>query len=98
MRTRRFTGLRNEFSKKAENRAHAVALHMIYYNFLRIYQSLRTAPAMAANVTKRLWEMGDVVDVVEDKGGLHLRHGLFIALPTVRDVNVTPSGLGGYGL
>jgi hypothetical protein len=29
-----------------------------YYNFVRIHQTLRTTPAMAAGVTKRLWEIG----------------------------------------
>jgi hypothetical protein len=46
-------------SKKIENHAHAVALHFMYYNFVRIHKTLRTTPAMAANVTKRLWEIGD---------------------------------------
>jgi hypothetical protein len=27
--------------------------------------TLRVTPAMAANVTKRLWEMSDIVDVLE---------------------------------
>ena len=31
----------------------------------RIHKTLRATPAMAANVTKRLWEIGDVVDVLE---------------------------------
>ncbi len=65
MHTRRFTRLTNAFSKKVENHAHAVALHMMYYNFVRIHQTVRTTPAMAAGVTKRLWEIGDVVDVLE---------------------------------
>ncbi len=65
MHMRRFTRLTNAFSKKVENHAHAVALHMMYYNFVRIHQTLRMTPAMAAGVTKRLWEMTDVVDVLE---------------------------------
>ena len=65
MHTRRFTRLTNAFSKKVENHAHAVALHMMYYNFVRIHQTLRVTPAMAAGVTKRLWEMADVVGVLE---------------------------------
>src|SRR5205807_9545936 len=36
-----------------------------YYNFVRIHKTLRTTPAMAANVTKRLWEIGDIVDFLE---------------------------------
>ena len=65
MNMRRFTWLTNAFSKKVENHTHAVALHMMYYNFVRIHQTLRTTPAMAAAVTKKLWEMTDVVDVHE---------------------------------
>ena len=65
MHTRRFTRLTNAFSKKAENHAHSVALFAMYYNFVRIDKTLRTTPAMAANVTKRLWEIGDIVDVLE---------------------------------
>jgi IS1 family transposase len=65
MHTRRFTRLTNAFSKKVENHAHSVALFALYYNFVRIHKTLRTTPAMAAGVTKRLWEIGDIVDVLE---------------------------------
>ena len=65
MHTRRFTRLTNAFSKKIENHAHSVALFAMYYNFVRIHKTLRTTPAMAANVTKRLWEIRDIVDVLE---------------------------------
>ena len=41
MHARRFTRLTNAFSKKVENHAHAVALHMLYYNFVRIHQTVR---------------------------------------------------------
>ena len=65
MHTRRFTRLTNAFSKKVEHHAHSVALFAMYYNFVRIHKTLRTTPAMAANITKRLWEIGDIVDVLE---------------------------------
>ena len=65
MHTRRFTRLTNAFSKKVENHAHSVALFAMYYNFVRIHKTLRTTPAMAAKVTERLWEMTDIVDVLE---------------------------------
>ena len=65
MHSRRMTRLTNAFSKKMENHAHAMALHFLYYNFVRIHMTLRTTPAMAAGVTKRLWEIGDMVDVLE---------------------------------
>ena len=41
------------------------ALFALYRNFVRIHKTLRTTPAMAAGVTKRLWEIGDIVDVLE---------------------------------
>src|SRR5580700_10818918 len=65
MHMRRFTRLTNAFSKKIENHACAVALHSMYYNFVRLHQTLKVSPAMAAGVTDRLWEMVDVVDVVD---------------------------------
>lgn len=65
MHMRRFTQLTNAFSKKVENHAYAVALHFMYYNFVRIHAKLRVTPAMAAGVTDRLWEIGDLVALVE---------------------------------
>jgi IS1 family transposase len=65
MHMRRFTRLTNGFSKKVENHAFAVALHMMYYNFVRIHSKLRVSPAMAAGVSDRLWEIGDIVALVE---------------------------------
>ena len=65
MHMRRFTRLTNAFSKKVENHAHAVALHMMFYNFVRIHKTLRITPAMAAGVTDRLWEIEDIAKLVE---------------------------------
>jgi len=65
MHMRRFTRLTNAFSKKVENHACAVALHSTYYNFVRLHQTLKVSPAMAAGVTDRLWEMTDIVDVLD---------------------------------
>jgi len=66
MHMRRFTRLTNAFSKKVENHAHSVALFATYYNFVRIHKTLRVTPAMAAGVTDRLWEIADLVKVIED--------------------------------
>ncbi len=65
MHMRRFTRLTNAFSKKVENHAYAVALHMMYYNFVRIHTTLRVTPAMAAGVSEKLWEIGDIAALVE---------------------------------
>ena len=65
MHMRRFTRLTNAFSKKVENHAYAVALHMMYYNFVKVHSKLRVSPAMAAGVSNRLWEIGDIVALIE---------------------------------
>lgn len=65
MHMRRFTRLTNGSSKKVENHAYAVALHMMYYNYVCIHQTLRMSPAMAAGVSDRLWDIDDIVKLVE---------------------------------
>ncbi len=65
MHSRRMTRLTNAFSKKLANHRHAMALHFLYYNFVRVHQTLKVSPAMAAGITKRLWEMKDVVEMLE---------------------------------
>ena len=65
MHMRRFTRLTNAFSKKIENHGYAVALHCTFYNFVRMRKTLRCSPAMAAGLTTRLWEMKDIVALVE---------------------------------
>jgi hypothetical protein len=66
MGNRRMTRLTNAFSKKAENHAHMMAIYFMHYNFVRIHQTLKVTPAMAAGVTAKLWEMADMVKVLED--------------------------------
>jgi IS1 family transposase len=65
MHMRRFTRLTNAFSKKVENHAYAVALHMMYYNFVHIHSTLRMSPAMAAGVSDRIWDVSDIVALIE---------------------------------
>lgn len=65
MHMRRFTRLTNGFSKKVENHVAAISLHAMFYNFVKLHQTLKASPAMAAGVTGRLWEMSDIVDVID---------------------------------
>src|ERR1700674_109785 len=62
MSMRRFTRLTNAFSKKLENLQAAVALHFAHYNLVRLLKTLGVNPAMAANVTNRLWSLEELVD------------------------------------
>jgi IS1 family transposase len=61
MSIRRFTRLTNAFSKKIENHIAALAIFYMHYNFVRIHQTLRVTPAMAAGVTNRLWSIEDLL-------------------------------------
>ena len=64
MQIRRFTRLTNGFSKKIENHVASIAIHYMHYNFVRIHQSLRVSPAMAAGITDRLWTLEDLVGLL----------------------------------
>ncbi len=66
MSMRRFTRLTNAFSKKVENLKAAVALHFAHYNFVRIHRSLDVTPAMEAKVTDRLWDVEDIVKLINN--------------------------------
>ena len=71
MNGRRYTRLTNGFSKKAENHAHATALHFAYYNLVRPHQTLtkkagrKTTPAMAAGVERYPWSVRDLVGLLD---------------------------------
>jgi IS1 family transposase len=65
MHMRRFTRLTNGHSKKIEMHRHAVALHFMYYNFVKIHETLRVTPAMAAGVTNTLWSIADIVSLLQ---------------------------------
>lgn len=67
MGNRRFTRLTNAFSKKVENHEHMLALSFMFYNFCRIHQTLRVTPAMAAGVTTRVWELADIVALLDQQ-------------------------------
>jgi len=62
MSMRRFTRLTNAFSKKLENLQAAVSLHFAHYNLVRLHKTLRITPAMAANVTDRVWSLEELVE------------------------------------
>jgi hypothetical protein len=62
---RRFTRLTNAFSKKTENHEYSIALHFMAYNFITVHQTLRTTPAVAAGVASHVWNVEDLIAMVE---------------------------------
>jgi hypothetical protein len=47
------------------NHKHAMASHFLCYNFVHMHHTIKMSPAMRAGISKRLWEMKDVVDMLE---------------------------------
>jgi len=67
MQIRRFTRLTNGFSKKLENHEHTVVLHFMNYNFCQIHGSIRVTPAMAAGVADHVWDLEEVVGLIDQQ-------------------------------
>jgi hypothetical protein len=65
MQMRWFTRLTKAFSKKVENDAHDVALHFMHYNFCCVHQTLRVTPAMGAGIAGHVWEIEELVALVD---------------------------------
>ena len=62
---RRFTRLTAGHSKKFANHCHSLALYFTFYNFVKIHSKVRMSPAMAAGIETRLWDMSDIVALID---------------------------------
>ena len=58
------TRLTNGYSNKLDNLKAEIALRFAYYNFVRVHQTLRTTPAMAANLTDHVWSLEEMLSAV----------------------------------
>ncbi len=62
---KRFARLTAAHSKKVENHVHMVSLYATWYNFARINSSVKMSPAMAAGISDHLWDIEDIVNLIE---------------------------------
>lgn len=53
------------FSKKAEIHAAAIAVHFMWCNLVKVHQTVRMSPPMAAGVTERSWEAEDIIGLLD---------------------------------
>jgi hypothetical protein len=53
------------FLDESKNHTHMMAIYFMHYNFVRIHQTLKVSPAIAAGVTSKLWEEADMVAVLQ---------------------------------
>jgi IS1 family transposase len=67
MHMRRFTRLTNAFSKTFTSHMDMVALYTVFYNFCRIHKTLRVTPAMEAGLADHVWDMEEVVAVMDER-------------------------------
>ena len=67
MGMRRYTRLTNAFSKKVANHSAMTSLHFMYYNFCRVHQTLRVTPAMEAGIADHVWEIAELVGILEER-------------------------------
>ncbi|MCG8511882.1 MAG: IS1 family transposase [Rhodospirillales bacterium] len=58
---RRWTRKTHGFSKKYDNMRYALAIFMVYYNFVRPHMTLRASPAMEIGIENRLWDVRDML-------------------------------------
>jgi hypothetical protein len=61
--------LTNGFSKKIENHMHAISFYCMVYNYGKIHSTVKTSPAMAADITTTLWDIKDIVMMAETMAG-----------------------------
>lgn len=87
MSMRRFTRLTNAFSKKVENLAHAVSLHFMFYNFVRIHRTLRCTPAQEAGICNHAWEIEDIAALLDAKEQAAIEAGAMKRGPYKRQIS-----------
>jgi len=61
MHLRRFTRLTNAFSKTLANLEDAAVLYIGFYNFVRVHQTLKQTPGMAAGLTDHPWSVAELL-------------------------------------
>ena len=64
MSMKRFARLTNAHSKKIQNHIHAISLYFMYYNFVRIHQTLRVTSAMACGLSDHVWDLEELVSLI----------------------------------
>jgi hypothetical protein len=53
-------------SSTIRNWSLGLALYFVWYNFVRTHKAHRLSPAMAARVTDKLWDVADILRLVDE--------------------------------
>jgi hypothetical protein len=54
------------FSKNQKNHIHALSIHFMQYNFVRLHQAIRCSTAMEAGATDPLWSLEEMVEIEDE--------------------------------
>jgi hypothetical protein len=63
---KRFSRSTMAHAKKIDNHVHMVALYTTWYSFAWINSAVRMSPAMAARLMETLWDIDDIVKLIEE--------------------------------
>ena len=55
-----------DFQRRSRTTFLPSRLHTMYHNFVKIHGAHKVTPAMAAGIDHRLWEIGDIVTMIEE--------------------------------
>jgi hypothetical protein len=47
-----------------------MAIYFMHYNFVRIHQTIKTTPAIAAGISQKAWAIADIVALTEHERAL----------------------------
>ena len=65
----------NAYSKKLANHHHHNALHFTWYNFCRVHKTLRTTPAMAAELVDTIRDVEWIVGLIDAQAPVPAKPG-----------------------
>jgi len=93
MSIKRMARLTNAFSKKLRNLKAAISLHMAFYNFCRVHETLRVTPAMQSGLTDHVWSVDELLRVAlgQDKPSPRPPHAP-LAPPRKRSAPISDDG------
>ena len=64
MSLKRLARSSNAFSRKFANHCYALALYFVWYNFIRLHNSVGSTPAQAAGLTEYPYSMRQIVGLM----------------------------------
>jgi hypothetical protein len=56
-----------------ENQQHTIALYAVWYDFVKMHETLETTLVLAAKVADELWSIDDLVAPIDDHGAARPR-------------------------